>query len=328
VDIILINIYKNKLKEGYPHQKEALKKMDRKRLNTFFAFGAIYIIWGSTYLAIRYAVETIPPFLMMGSRSLLAGLILYLWGRLNGNGEIKREHLPSLFIIGTLFFLIGHGLLAWGQQNVPSGLAAVLIASEPLWILVIEFFFIRDIRVKLKGILGLILGFAGIVFLVISTSEVSFADGSFTGSAVIILGALSWGAGAVYSRVAKLPKSAMISAGMELIIGGSLLLITGFLLNEENKIQLSAIPVRSIISLIYLIIFGSIITFSAYVWLLGQTSATRISTHTYVNPVIAVFLGWLVGGEKLTFALLIATITIIISVFLVLHDQYQMKIDR
>jgi len=296
-----------------------------KNLNTLLAFGAIYVIWGSTYLAIRYAVDSIPPFLMMGGRSLLAGTVLFFWSRLTDKTRIQRGQFLPLFIIGTLFFLIAHGLLAWSQQNVPSGLAAVLVASEPLWILLIEFFFIRDTRVRLKGIIGLILGFTAIVFLVISNNNLSFEDSNFTGSMAVILGALSWGTGAVYSRAANLPKSAALSAGMELIIGGILLLVTGFLLKENEKIILSEIPLRSLLSFGYLVIFGSVVTFSAYVWLLGQTSATRISTHTYVNPVIAVFLGWIIGGEKLTYALLAATIVIVISVYLVLHDQYQLK---
>ncbi len=299
--------------------------MDRNKLKTFFAFGAVYIIWGSTYLAIRYAVETVPPFLMMGSRSLLAGLVLFSLSRFKENSRIKRENLLPLFIIGTLFFLVAHGLLAWSQQHVPSGLAAVLVASEPLWILLIEFLFIRDTRVRLKGIIGLILGFIAIAFLILSSNKVSFNDGNFIGSLIIILGALSWGTGAVYSRVAKLPKSAMLSAGMELIIGGILLLLTGFLLKENQGLVISQISVRSALSLGYLIIFGSIITFTAYVWLLGQTSATRISTHTYVNPIIAVFLGWFIGGEIISYSLFAATAAIVISVYLVLHDQYQLK---
>ncbi|HVO75655.1 MAG TPA: EamA family transporter [Ignavibacteriaceae bacterium] len=299
--------------------------MNDIKLKTFFAFGAVYIIWGSTYLAIRYAVETIPPFFMMGSRSLLAGLVLYSLSRFKEKSGIKRENLLPLFIIGTLFFLVAHGLLAWSQQYVPSGLAAVLVASEPLWILLLEFVFIRDTRVKLKGIIGLILGFIAIAFLILSLNKVSFNNTNFTGSLTIILCTLSWGTGAVYSRVAKIPKSAALSAGMELIIGGGLLLLTGFLFKENQVLVLTKISARSALSLGYLIIFGSVITFTAYVWLLGRTSATRISTHTYVNPIIAVFLGWIIGGENVSYSLLAATIAIVISIYLVLQDQYQLK---
>jgi drug/metabolite transporter (DMT)-like permease len=299
--------------------------MDNQKLKTLLAFGAIYIIWGSTYLAIRYAVETIPPFLMMGTRSLTAGIILFIWSRFKGNGKLRRENLPPLFIIGALFFLVGHGLLAWAQQQVPSGLAAVLVASEPFWVVAIESFFIHDTRVRVLGIAGLIIGFGGIVYLIASTKGISTSGGNLIGSFAIVGGAFSWGIGAVYARVAKLPKSPMLSAGMELITGGSLLLITSFILGELNQFHIAELPLRSILSLGYLIIFGSVITFSAYIWLLGHTSVTRISTHTYVNPVIAVFLGWLIADEQITFAIIISTIIIIISVYLVLHDQYRMR---
>ena len=180
------------------------------RLKTLLSFGAIYIIWGSTYLAIRFAVEAIPPFFMMGIRSVSAGLILYLWSCSHGNGRIQREHWPALIILGASFFLICHGLVAWAQLKVPSGLAAVLIASEPLWIVTIESFFTRDARVKLRGVVGLLLGFAGIVFLVASTKGVASSGVDLIGPLAILVGSLSWSAGAVYSRVAKLPKSSVL----------------------------------------------------------------------------------------------------------------------
>jgi drug/metabolite transporter (DMT)-like permease len=292
---------------------------------TVLAFGAIYVIWGSTYLAIRYAVETIPPFLMMGSRSVIAGLILYVWSRSRGNVEIRREHLPALFIIGISFFLVGHGLLAWAQQRVPSGLAAVLVASEPLWIFIVESVFIRDTKVKAKGIAGLVLGFAGIVYLIASTKGIDASGADTIASFAIVLGAFSWSGGAIYSRVAKLPKSPIVAAGAELIIGGVLLLIAGLMFGEASSLQLSAISLRSLLGLGYLIVFGSVITFSAYLWLLSRTSATRISTHTYVNPIIAVFLGWIIAAEPLTMELLIATVLIVVSVYLVLNDHLNKK---
>lgn len=297
--------------------------MKSQNLKSLFAFGAIYIIWGSTYLAIRYAVETIPPFMMIGMRSLLAGIILYLISRIKSKEKIKRENILPLFTIGAMFFLIGHGLLAWAQQYVPSGMAAVLIASEPLWVIGIEWFFLKDTRVKLRGIFGLFLGFGGIVYLIATTTGISTSSNDFLGSAFIVVGALSWGGGAVYSRVAKIPRSPMLSSGMELIFGGVLVLIASFIIGEPAQFQLSHVTLRSLLGLLYLVVFGSVIAFSAYVWLLGHTSVTRISTHTYVNPVVAVFLGWLIASEQVTTALLIVTVVIILSVYLVLHDQYK-----
>lgn len=297
--------------------------MKQQKLKTLLAFGAIYIIWGSTYLAIRYAVETIPPLMMIGVRSLTAGLILYLFSRFKSKEKIKRENIFPLFALGAMFFLIGHGLLAWAQQYVPSGMAAVLVTPEPLWILGIEWFFLKDTRIKLRGILGLFLGFVGVVYLIASTTGSTTSRNDFLGSALIVVCTLSWGIGAVYSRVANVPKSPALLSGLELIFGGILVLIASIIIGEPSQFHLSQVSLKSFFGLLYLITFGSAIAFSAYVWLLGHTSVTRISTHTYVNPIIAVFLGWLFANEQITTGLLVATIVIIISVYLVLYDQYR-----
>lgn len=302
--------------------------MKQQNFKMLSAFGAIYIIWGSTYLATRYAIETIPPLMMIGIRSLTAGVILYVLNRFNNKEKIKVENIFPLITLGAMFFLIGHGLLAWAQQYVPSGMAAVLVTPEPLWIMGIEWFFLKDIRIKLRGILGLFLGFGGVVYLVASTTSNTTSNNDFLGSALIVFSTFSWGGGAVYSRIANVPKSPMLSSGMELIFGGMLVLIASFIIGESSQFHLSQVTLKSFFGLLYLIIFGSVIAFSAYVWLLGHTSVTRISTHTYVNPVIAVFLGWLFANEQITTALLVATAVIIISVYLVLYDQYRDKKNK
>ncbi|MEJ2507697.1 MAG: EamA family transporter [Ignavibacteriaceae bacterium] len=218
--------------------------MKQLNLKTVLAFGAIYIIWGSTFLATRYAIETIPPLMMIGIRSIPAGIILYLFSR----------------------FLIGHGLLAWSQQYVPSGMAAVLVTPEPLWIMGIEWFFLKDTRVKLRGILGLFLGFGSVVYLIVSTTGSTTLNNDFLGSSLIVVSTLSWGAGAVYSRVANVPKSPMLSSGMELIFGGILVLAISFIIGEPSQFHFSQVTLKSFIGLLYLIIFGSVIAFGAYVW--------------------------------------------------------------
>lgn len=295
--------------------------MKRQKLKTFLAFGAIYIIWGSTFLATRYAVETIPPLMMVGIRSLTAGGILFALSRLKGREKIKKESILPLFALGAMFFLIGHGVLAWAQQYVPSGMAAVLITPEPLWILGMEWLFLRDTRVKRRGVLGLLLGFFGVAYIIASTMGNAASGNDFLGSLLIIAGTLAWGGGAIYSRVARIPKSPVFSSGMELIFGGALVLLSSFIMGEPSRFHASQVSLRSFLGLLYLIVFGSVIAFSAYVWLLGRTSVTRIATHTYVNPVIAVFLGWLLVDERITAPLLVATVVIIISVYLVLSDQ-------
>jgi drug/metabolite transporter (DMT)-like permease len=290
-------------------------------LKTILAFFAIYFIWSSTYLAIKYAVETIPPFLMMGTRSIVAGAILFLWSRFRGDEGVRKEHLPSLLIIGALFFLIGHGALAWAQQKVPSGFAALLVASEPMWIAIIESLAIRNFKIGFAGVAGLALGFVGMIVLIAPGKTLGSDQMDLLGTAAILIGTISWSTGAVYLRVAKLPKSSTLTAAMELIIGSILLYATGFASGEVSQVMSNSISLRSILALGYLILFGSIVAFTAYVWLLGKTSATRVATHTYVNPVIAVIIGWAVAQEPFSANTFIATAIITVSVYLVLKDQ-------
>ena len=279
------------------------------------AYAAVFVIWGSTYLAIRYAIETIPPFLMMGVRSILAGSILLFWTRKSGTRVAGEQWVP-LVIVAVLFFVLGHGLLAWAQKSVASGLAAVLIASDPLWIALIESFVIKEFRLRSRQIIGLIIGFAGIVLLFLP-GQVMRMD--TMGAAMILLSAISWSIGAVYSRVTNIPKVAALASGIELILGGLFLVLIALLLGEFQSFHLSDVSLRSFLALSYLVIFGSVVTFTAYVWLLGVTSATRVATHTYVNPVIAVFLGWALAGEQLTLMMMIASAVILLSVYLVLE---------
>jgi drug/metabolite transporter (DMT)-like permease len=294
------------------------RAFDSKALLAFFA---IYFIWGSTYLAIKYAVETIPPFLMMGMRSVIAGAILFFWSRLRGDETVRKEHWPSLLIVGVVFFLIGHGALAWAQQKVPSGLAALLVASEPLWIALIEFSAVRSFRIGFGGVIGLILGFIGMLVLIVPGMALGTEQVDIIGAAAILLATISWSSGAVYLRVARLPKSSLLAAGLELIIGGVLLCFASFASGEGARLASHSVSLRSLLALGYLVLFGSVVAFTAYVWLLGQTSATRVSTHTYVNPIIAVILGWAIAQESFTASTLMATAIIPVSVYLVLKDR-------
>jgi drug/metabolite transporter (DMT)-like permease len=290
------------------------------KLKILAAFVAVYFIWGTTYLAIKYAIETIPPFMMMGMRSLLAGTVLYAWGRLRGDANVARKELPSLILIGALFFLIGHGVLAWAQQKVPSGIAALLIASEPIIITLFEPLFTKEGRVGKRTVIGMLIGVSGITILVLPQG-LDFENSNLLGSFGILIGASSWASGAIYSRVAKLPRSPLITGGMQLLFGGTLLILMSFILGEWSDFNFSQVVVRSWLGLTYLVVFGSIITFSAYTWLLTVTSATRISTHTFINPIVAVLVGWAFGGEVLTKGMLVAAVLILISVYLVLFRK-------
>lgn len=291
-----------------------------RRIKLFSAFFAIYFIWGTTYLAIKYAVETIPPFMMMGMRSVIAGGTLYIYGRFRGDSNPSRNELPSLLLIGTLFFLIGHGVLAWAQQTVPSGVTALLVASEPVIIAVFEPVFTREGRVGKRTLLGMLIGICGIAILVIPQG-LDFKNANLLGSFGIIIAASAWSGGAIYSRVARIPRSPFITGGIQLLFGGALLIITSYISGELSHISLSAITVRSWMGLAYLIVFGSVVAFSAYTWLLTVTTATRISTHTFINPVIAILAGWMFAGEALTKGMVIAAMLIGLSVYLVLFRK-------
>jgi len=290
------------------------------RFKLIAAFFAIYVIWGTTYLAIKFAVETIPPFMMMAFRSLSAGVVLYAWGRFRGDADATRKELPPLVLIGLLFFLIGHGGLAWAQKTVPSGVASLLVASEPVIISLFEPLFTREGVVGKRTILGMLVGIIGVAVLLMPHG-LDFKNTNVTGTLVILFCAGSWASGAIYSRVAKLPRSPFIRGGMQLLAGGMMLIIVSLLLGEWSGFSFTQVTVRSWAGLAYLILFGSIITFSAYTWLLSMTSATRISTHTFINPIIAVFVGWAIGSEALTWEILIATVLIVFSVWLVLFRK-------
>jgi drug/metabolite transporter (DMT)-like permease len=292
----------------------------QSRLLIVVAFFAVYFIWGTTYLAIKYAVETIPPFLMMSMRSLSAGAVMYAWGRVRGDADATRKELPSLVLIGFLFFLVGHGGLAWAQKTVPSGVAALLVASEPLMIALLEPLFTRQGAVGKRTLLGMLTGMAGVAVLVLPQG-LDFENANLTGTLVILICAFSWSTGAVYSRVAKLPRSSFITGGLQLLSGGVMLIVVSFLLGEWSDFNLSQVSVRSWSGLVYLVLFGSIVTFSAYTWLLTITSATRISTHTFINPIVAVLVGWAFGSEALTWDILIAAVLITGSVWIVLSRK-------
>lgn len=292
----------------------------QNKLKIFAAFFVIYFVWGTTYLAIKYAVETIPPYLMMGMRSLSAGAVLYAWGRLRGDANATSKELPSLIFIGFLFFLVGHGVLAWAEQTVPSGVAALLIATETIIIAISEPLFTGQGRVGKRTMLGMLIGISGVAVLVLQQGS-GFKNANLLGTFGILICAGSWATGAIYSRVTKLPRSPFVTGGLQLLSGGVMLILVSYLLGEWSGFSFSTVTGRSWSGLVYLVLFGSIITFSAYTWLLTITTATRISTHSFINPVVAVIVGWVFGSEALTKEILFATFLIVISVYLVLFRK-------
>ncbi len=258
---------------------------------------AIHLVWGSTYLAIRYAVETIPPLFTAATRHLVAGTALYLWMRARGE-RATREQWRSALVLGALYFLIGHGGLHWAEQVVPSGLAAVLIAIEPIFIALLTSLLLGGGRPSAVTWAGFALGLAGVALLV-QGDPASSKPGHGLGAIMILLGAFSWSLGVVYSRRAVLPKNPILTSAMAMMSGAVLLLLAGLAIGEHRSLNLGAITQRSALALLYLIVFGSLVAFTAYNWLLDHVSPTLIATHTYTNPVVAVLLGWWLAGESL-----------------------------
>jgi drug/metabolite transporter (DMT)-like permease len=287
----------------------------KSRALTFFAFFSIYFIWGSTYLAIRYAVETIPPLYTAGLRHLVAGSVLLIWALAKGFRPTVAQIRASV-IIGFFFFLIGHGTLHWAETRVPSGFASLIIASEPIWVFLMASAVEKKWRMNFPLATGVVLGLAGVAIL-LGHDAVSSSSGIFIGAVAVLVGAVSWSAGIIYSRRSHLSGNPLLLSALSLLSGAALLLTTGTLAGEARGFSFAQVTERSWVALGYLIVFGSIIAFTAYNWLLEHYSPTFVATHTYINPVVAVFLGWWLAGEKVTINVAIAAALVILAMFLV-----------
>jgi drug/metabolite transporter (DMT)-like permease len=280
-------------------------------------FAAIYLIWGSTYLAIRYAVETFPPLLMMGVRHLCAGATLYGWTRLRGTpAPTLREWLqPAL--IGGLLFLGGHGSLAWAEQHVPSGIAALLVATLPMWIVVLARLKGTEKKLTGRALGGLLLGFVGVAVLFGPDVWGHSGEVNLLGAGAVLGGTFIWAAGTIYMRSVKMPDSPVMSSAMQMLAGGATLMMAATLAGETKGFHLSAVSGRSWLALAYLAVFGSIVAFTAYSWLHTVASPSRVSTYAYVNPVVAVLLGWMVAREPIGVFTMLAMLIILAGVALV-----------
>lgn len=281
------------------------------------AFAAIYLIWGSTYLAIRYAVETIPPLVAAGIRHTIAGSILLAWAYARGF-RARREHWIAGAIVGALFFLVGHGTLHWAEQHVASGLAALLIATEPMFILVLAWASGQQ-KISRTSALGLAVGVVGVAIL--TGVELSAKNASLLGMLAVLLGSLSWAAGVVISPKLRLPTDALARTAVPLVCGAVLLLAAAGVTGEFRGLHWSAISLKSLMGLGYLIVFGSIVAFTSYTWLLQRCPPALVATHTYANPVVAVLLGWLLASESLTVRVALASVAILGAIVLIRRGE-------
>lgn len=285
------------------------------RLAVIAAFAAIYLIWGSTYLAVHYAVQTIPPLYTAGIRHLIGGSILLSWALAKGLRPTWRQ-IRAGVIIGIFFFLFGHGLLHWGLVRVPTGLAALLIASEPIWVFLLSEWVAKKWEMNAALISGVVVGLAGVAFLM-QGSILTAGSGLFLRAAAILVSAFAWSIGIVYSRRSELSGHPLLLSALSLLSGAALLLIVGTLAGEYHGFSLAAVSTSSWLALAYAIVFGSITAFSSYNWLLEHFSPTLVATHTYINPIVAVILGWLFAGEKITLNVGVSAAMVIGAVILV-----------
>jgi drug/metabolite transporter (DMT)-like permease len=298
-----------------PGQSERRKRTEAIKLG--LAFAAIYLVWGSTYLAIRYAVETIPPLVTAGIRHSIAGLILLAVAYARGFRP-KLEHWKSAMIVGGLFFLIGHGSLHWAEQYVASGLAALLIATEPMFILVLAWSMGQQ-RISRISALGLGLGVVGVALL--TGAELSAKGSSVLGILAVLIGSLSWSLGVVVSPRLKLPDDALGRTALPTICGAAMLLVAAGFTGEFHATHWASISMKSLFGLGYLITFGSIVAFTAYTWLLQRCPPALVATHTYANPIVAVLLGWFLASEALTVRVALASIAILGAIVLIRRGE-------
>jgi drug/metabolite transporter (DMT)-like permease len=280
------------------------------------AFAAVYIIWGSTYLAIRLAIETMPPFLMAGLRFVISGVILYIWTAAQGAGRPTLANWRSTAIVGGLLLLGGNGLVTWSEQRLSSGLAALLVAMVPLWMVLLDWLRSGN-RPGAPVIAGVLVGLGGIALLVSSGDSGSEMGIDLIGVAAVMLASFCWANGSLYARNAPLPKSSLQGTGMEMLIGGLLLLLAGTFTGEWARFDISAISMTSFLALLYLVVFGGIIAYSSYTWLLRVSTPARVATYAYVNPVVAVFLGWALADEPLTPRTLLSAAVIVGAVVII-----------
>jgi drug/metabolite transporter (DMT)-like permease len=292
-----------------------------RRVTIFWAFAAIYVVWGSTYLAIRVVVEAFPPFLAAGCRFLTAGALLYGWARWRGVAAPARRLWMPAFLLGALFFLFGNGGISWAETRIPSGLTALLAATSPLFTAIFESGHQGWRRPPLRAVVGILAGLGGVALLVAPGEIIGGGHVDLAGAAAITVAALAWAGGSVLSHAVPLHSSPVLSTAMKMLGGGVLLTAAGLLLGEGARISPDIFTIPAILAWLYLLVFGSLIGFSAFTYLLRVTTPSKVATSAYVNPLVAVTLGWALLGESVTPRTLVAAAIIIGGVMLIAGSQ-------
>jgi drug/metabolite transporter (DMT)-like permease len=287
----------------------------RRDARVWLALVTVYLVWGSTFIALAIVVRDFPPYLAMAMRHVVAGAALLAFALPRSDREedpIGRKQVRAGLVFGGLLFLLGHGSLAWAQQTVPAGVAALLVGSIPIWMALLDRIAFGR-RLHASAYVGFALGFAGLAFLFDP-----FGEGSVDrlGALVIVLSALCWAAGSLYSRGAALPKRPLVSAGLASLCGGALLFVTSVVLGELGEVRFS---LDALLALGYLVVAGTFVGFTAYVWLLRAAPISLVATYAYVNPIVAVFLGWALLGEEITVQMAVAGSAVVVAVALIVR---------
>jgi drug/metabolite transporter (DMT)-like permease len=292
---------------------------------TLLAFAIIYIVWGSTYLAIRVGVREVPPFILAAIRFCAAGLVLFGWTIARGERSPSGRQWASISLLGALIFVFDYGLLFWAEQRVPSGIAAVMMATIPLFMALFEIMLLRTQKLTLRLSSALLIGIAGVALLVSRSLNLGGAPIDAAGALALIVASLSWSVASVLMRKLPLPHSKVMSSGAQMLAGGIFLALAAAALGEFHDFRPAAISREAWLSLLYLIVAGSIVGFTAYVWLIHHESPTKVGTYAYVNPVVAVVVGYFLGGETLSLRSILGTLFVLASVVVITMTPAQTR---
>jgi drug/metabolite transporter (DMT)-like permease len=287
---------------------------DRPAWKTLLAFAIIYFVWGSTFLAIRVGVQEVPPFLFAAMRFVVAGLLLFGWMIAKGESLPNGRQWGSVLLIASLIFVCDYGLLFWAEQRIASGIAAVMLATIPAFMALAEIIFLRTQRLTFRLALALLVGIGGVVVLMSHSFDLGGAAIETTGAIALIMASLSWAVASVLTRVLPLPESKVMSSGAQMLAGGLLLVVAAATFGEFRGFHPGSVSRGAWLALLYLIVAGSIIGYTAYTWLIHHESPTKVGTYAYVNPVVAVVIGYFFGREALGLRMILGTVFILISV--------------
>jgi drug/metabolite transporter (DMT)-like permease len=289
----------------------------RPAWKTLLAFAIIYFVWGSTYLAIRVGVREVPPLILAAMRFFTAGAVLYIWMRARGERPPTAREWRSASLLGLVIFVFDYGLLFWAERRVPSGIAAVMLATIPAFMALSEIIFLRTQRLTLRLVLALLIGIGGVAVLMAHSLNLGGAPIDKVGAMALIFASISWSVASVMTRKLALPDSKVMSAGAQMLAGGFFLALTAGALGEFHDFHPSTVSREVWLSLLYLIVAGSIIGYTAYVWLIHHESPTKVGTYAYVNPIVAVLVGYFLGGEALSARTVVGTLFVLVSVVVI-----------